>query len=112
MTYRSYASQVTAHVRQSLFQQLEQGAEQILQSAQNIVPIDDGELIGGAVLSKRDSKNKLEIMIAYGTDPISAEYAIIQHENPFYNHAPGKQFKFLEQPFNQIAPQMLSQFRI
>lgn len=110
--YKSYESEVKAKVKDIFFQTAKDGFQEILDASLQIVPIDDRELIDGATLSFQESGDKLEIVIAYGTDPVSAEYAVIQHENPYYNHAPGKQYKFLEQPFNQIAPRLMQAFKV
>ena len=48
-----------------------------------------------------DKSLKTTVYIHFGSDPVSQEYAIIQHENPKYKHDYPTDFKFLENPFEQ-----------
>lgn len=74
----------------------------VYSKSQEHVPLDDGELSTGARVSSEGSlTDHLEAVVAYGTDPISAQYAVKQHEDLSLNHAPGQTAKFLENAFNE-----------
>lgn len=65
--------------------------------SQKIVPIDFGPLKeSGEIISGPDSES-----IVY-----EAPYAVVQHENLEFNHAPGKQAKYLEQPWRESRKRM------
>jgi hypothetical protein len=90
---------------------LKDGAEAILAEAKAQTPVDDGELIGSAAIATQDSNNSIEIVVHYGSDPVSKQYAVIQHENPYYNHPRGGNYKFLENPFNALAPKIMDDLK-
>lgn len=61
--------------------------------AQMICPVGEtGDLAGSAYTEI----NGLEAEVGF-----SEEYALIQHENMEYRHKPGKQAKYLENPFKE-----------
>ncbi|MEU3098507.1 hypothetical protein ABZ690_28075 [Streptomyces sp. NPDC006967] len=69
------------------------GAEFVLAEAQELVPLDEGGLqnTGTASVDEGD----LAAMVSYDTP-----YAVRQHEEMDWRHAPGRQAKYLEQPLN------------
>jgi hypothetical protein len=80
-----------------------EGMELVLNDSQALVPLDEGPLMSNAELIETDDA----IYVSYGLDAESAEYAVIQHENLAYSHAPGRQAKYLEMPFRQLQGRML-----
>jgi len=72
-------------------------AQHIAQGADELVPVDTGNLRSTqqVVPSKMGTKN-MSVEIAYGGP--SAAYALVQHEKDF-NHPEGGQKKYLEVPF-------------
>ena len=108
--YKSYRSTVEPQILSTLKNVLKDGAKQILDSAKLQTPVDDGELIGSATIDIEESYRSLDIAVHYGSDNVSREYAVLQHENPFFRHPIGN-YKFLENPFNQIAPTIMRELR-
>ncbi len=66
-------------------------AEHILGVANDLVPLDEGPLQNSGHV--RVSPGGAQAQIYYDTP-----YAVVQHENLDYRHAPGRQAKYLEQP--------------
>jgi len=94
VTYKSYAQQAKRAVSKAVLDGATDGAEIVLNDSQQIVPLDESPLKeSGAVTVTQDA-----VYISYGRGE-SAEYAVIQHENLNYAHAPGRQAKYLETPF-------------
>jgi hypothetical protein len=77
--------------------------QEVLEASQQIVPLDKTPLQKSAQLTVDDNT----IYVSYGTGE-SAEYATIQHENLNYRHAPGRQAKYLEQPFRAAQPRIIT----
>lgn len=81
------------------------GAKRMFNTSQRLAPFDDGELtLGARISSTGEGTDNFIVVISYGNDPVSAEYAVIQHENLVYNHRPPEQAKFLERAFIQEGP--------
>lgn len=72
------------------------GGEHLLQVSRDLVPIDEGVLERSGAVS-HDEQN-LVVAVSYDTP-----YAVDQHENPVWRHAPGRTWKYLEHPFNAEA---------
>jgi hypothetical protein len=97
----------------SLLQQIKTDAADILRAdtneifgqSQGNVPVDDGELISSGDIASSIGNTNITFTISYGTD-----YAIIQHENPYYHHTNGT-MKYLENPFNAVAPMTLDHLK-
>lgn len=67
--------------------------EHLLGEARDLVPLEEGTLErSGEVIVDPD---KLTVAVVFDTP-----YAIRQHEEMAYRHAPGRQAKYLEQPAN------------
>lgn len=109
-TYKSNLQVILEQIRTDAFDTMRTDANQILGESQANVPIDDGELVSSAVLSEQLDRTKGMFVISYGTGPVSAEYAVIQHENPYYDHHNGS-YKFLEHAFDAIAPTVLTHLK-
>jgi hypothetical protein len=74
-------------------QGLRLAAEHVLTESRAVVPIDEGQLqaYSYALVDETD----LTAAVTYDTP-----YAVRQHEEMSYRHAPGRQAKYLEQPLN------------
>ena len=72
--------------------------------SKRLVPVDKGPLrASGTVLPPEVEGSKLKVVAGYGG--AAKDYAVVQHEDLTLNHKVG-QSKFLEQPFNERAPQV------
>lgn len=67
-------------------------AEHLLAESQRLVPIEEATLERSGVASVDESKG--QAAVSYGT-----VYAVRQHEELTWRHDPGRQAKYLEQPF-------------
>ena len=106
--YTSHRNAIQSHIIDNAKKVVKDGAKEILKEAKDQTPVDDEELIGSAAISEQETATSLELYVHFGSNPVSSEYAVIQHENPFYNHPNGGNYKFLENPFNAIAPSIIS----
>lgn len=92
-------------VTSSGYKGLKTVAEIILDEAQKITPLDTGEL---ETSGRIDGDYKtLTVYISFEKFVNGEDIAIIQHENLLYKHAPGKEAKYLEKPFNYYGPALL-----
>lgn len=75
-------------------------AEHLLQVSRTLVPIEETTLerSGGADVDPAERRAS----VFYDTP-----YAVIQHEELTYRHDPGRQAKYLEQPFNEERDTMI-----
>lgn len=67
--------------------------EHLLSESNKIVPLDEGTLLRSGTVSMEDSQ--LLGAVAYNTP-----YAVRQHEEVDWRHAPGRQAKYLETAVN------------
>lgn len=88
----------TERGRQAASEGLTRALEHTLGVANTLVPLDEGPLQN----SGKVIVNGLDGAISYDT-----KYAVVQHENLTYRHAPGRQAKYLEQPMNTERETML-----
>ncbi len=92
--------QVTIHINAQTMEKAIQKAallagEHILQESQRIVPLETGDLQrAGHVQQDGDT-----VTVGY-----SSPYAVVQHEELDYHHAPGRSAKYLEKPANASGP--------
>lgn len=83
------------------------GTNRMFNRSQHYTPFDDGELTSGARISSVGAgTDELTVVISYGNDAHSAQYALLQHENLLYRHRSPEQAKFLERAFIEEAPMM------
>jgi hypothetical protein len=75
---------------------ISQWAELLLQKSREEVPLDEATLERSGVAST--DEETLTAAVAYDTP-----YAVAQHENMQYTHAPGRKAKYLEDPWNASA---------
>jgi hypothetical protein len=80
------------------------GMQMVLDRSQEIVPLDRTPLQKSGKLDY-DNTN---FVVHYGSN-MSEEYAVLQHENMQFRHAPGRQAKYLEQPFRELTPRILEE---
>ncbi len=105
MKNKWYTKQVISRVKRGGNKGLFAVGEIVLEPAQKITPLDTGELeTSGSV--DQDKKN-LVTYISFSKIVDGAEVSVIQHENPNYNHLPGKRWKFLAEPFFSLGPAFL-----
>jgi hypothetical protein len=95
-----HGQQWLAEAREAAARGLELGLEHVLAKANELVPLEEGTLERSGTVSV-DAAN-LNGTISYDTP-----YAVRQHEELTWRHAPGRQAKFLEQPVNTEAPVVL-----
>lgn len=74
-------------------------AEHVLQVANEVVPLDESELQRSGVASVDESS--LTGMVSYDTP-----YAVRQHEELTWRHAPGRTAKYLENSLNTAGPEV------
>jgi len=95
-------------MRQGAARGLLLGAEHVLQQAQEVVPLDEGPLQQSGTASVDEPS--LTAMVSYDTP-----YAVRQHEELDYRHAPGRTAKYLERPLNasraEVAAIVAAQIR-
>lgn len=95
VTYKSYAKTAVKHMRdRTLAVMADKAKEYFLDPSLELVPLDEGDLQNSGKVSIVGSN----VFVSYDT-----HYAIDQHENLYYRHLPGRQAKYLEQPFRQNA---------
>ncbi len=80
-------------VRAAAIRGITLAAEHLLGESRQLVPLEEGTLerSGTVVVDEQ----KLRATVVYDTP-----YAVRQHEELDYQHAPGRQAKYLEQPMN------------
>lgn len=78
---------------------VDDAAEYLLAEARAIVPYDDGPLSE----SGKASRDGLTGSVSFDTP-----YAVIQHEDLDFRHAPGRTAKYLEGPLNANRDQLLA----
>ena len=98
-TLRWYGPQVKAKARRGAARGLYLWAEHVLEEATRIVPLapSGGTLERSGVASVDEAA--LRAATSYDTP-----YAVRQHEELEWQHAPGRQAKYLETPLNASKP--------
>lgn len=76
--------------------------EHILEESQRLVPLEYGDLQRSGYVDQDGDT----MVVGYNTP-----YALIQHENLEYNHAPGRTAKYLEKPANAAGPAIQEIFK-
>jgi hypothetical protein len=95
------ASVASREIRRAAARGLFLGAEHVLGESSNVVPLDEASLQRSGTASVDEST--LTAMVSYDTP-----YAVRQHEEMDYRHAPGRQAKYLEGPLNAERAQVLA----
>lgn len=84
-------------------------AEEIRGRSMEIVPVDQGDLRASALeVGIEPSVTPGEVKVTFGYGGPGIGYAVVQHETPpdVFSHAPGRSWKYLEQPALQAAQTM------
>lgn len=92
--------EITAEVRRLLAGGLGDAAEYLLGVANELVPLDEGPLMHSGFTDV--DEDDLQAVVGYDT-----VYAVRQHEEMDYQHAPGRQAKYLEEPWLGQREEML-----
>ncbi|GGZ51810.1 hypothetical protein [Streptomyces rubiginosohelvolus] len=74
-------------------------AEYVLGETQAVVPLDEAALSRSGIASVDEAA--LTSAVSYDTP-----YAVRQHEELDFQHAPGRQAKYVEQPLNEARQQV------
>lgn len=83
----------------SLIPPMVQEAETIIGHAKEIVPLDLGPLRASAdEVGINVDEDEYSATVSFGFGGQASHYSIVQHENPFFRHAPGRTWKYLENP--------------
>lgn len=90
---------VQRELRPAAVRGLQLAAEHVLTESQAVVPLDEGPLQNSGTATVDESS--LTAAIAYDTP-----YAVRQHEELDYRHAPGRTAKYLETPLNAERDQV------
>lgn len=96
MTMRWHGDDVTRRMHQAAARGLRDAAEHLLEQSNRTVPIEEGTLQRSGQVSVDDQR--LEAAVSYDTP-----YAIRQHEDMTFRHAPGRRAKWLELTLNERA---------
>jgi hypothetical protein len=86
-------SRILAELRRGEVKGLEAGADHLLEVSQKIVPLDEKVLQDSGTPSVDEDQRRAAV--SYDTP-----YAVIQHEDQTFQHAPGRTAKYLERPMN------------
>lgn len=92
--------QIEALIADGFVDGLLDAAEFLLEESRKIVPIEEGTLerSGAATLDRQAE----EAAVSFDT-----QYAVPQHEHLDWEHDPGRQAKYLEQPYSEHQDTML-----
>ena len=95
----NYGAPGTTAVAGAIYERL----QEILLLAKRLTPYDTGALeSSGQVDLPVIEGGSISVKIGFGN--ASTTYALEQHENLQYKHAPGRQAKYLETPINEAMP--------
>lgn len=84
-------------VRRAAARGLELGMEHVLAESNKLVPLDEDTL-------ERSGKASIDELTLEGAVSYDTPYAVRQHEELDYRHAPGRQAKYLETAVTEQAP--------
>jgi hypothetical protein len=100
-----YLDKVFRKTRDGGYKGLMATAEPIGDDAQRKAPFEEGELETSLVVAG-DKKN-LTVGIGFTKIVNGYDVATRQHEDMTYNHLPGRQAKYLHEPFFRLGPALL-----
>lgn len=92
--YDSNADAVTAKILGGTFAGMVVAGEFLLGESNAVVPLDESILEQSGAVTQDESE--LEVYVSYDT-----VYAVRQHEELTWKHAPGRTAKYLETPANE-----------
>lgn len=90
---------VERQLRQAAARGVFLAAEHVLSESQQVVPLDESPLMHSGTASVDEAT--LTGMVSYDTP-----YAVRQHEELTYRHAPGRTAKYLERPLNDARAEV------
>lgn len=90
--------------RKGMVRGLELGTRLILDTSNDQVPHEEGDLERDGAASVEPST--LTGAVSYGRDPETAKYAVPQHERMDYRHDAGRNAKYLENAFNSVSSEV------
>jgi hypothetical protein len=101
VTYDSHSDRVEAMIFGECFEGLVDAGEFLLTESRVVVPLDEATLErSGAAIPHRPND---KVWVTYDTP-----YAVRQHEELDWKHAPGRTAKYLEGPANEHQDTMLA----
>ncbi|MFB7908113.1 hypothetical protein ACFC1T_16910 [Kitasatospora sp. NPDC056076] len=80
---------------------LADGMEYVLAESKRVVPLEEGTL-------ERSGKAQVDRAALKGAVSYDTPYAVRQHEELDYKHAPGRTAKYLERPAMEARPTVLA----
>lgn len=86
--------QAQALIKAGVRRGVQSAALDLLGKAQNLAPVDTGDLRGSGNTEFQDTAGGYT-----GTVGFAAEYATVQHEDLTFEHPQGGQAKYLEEPY-------------
>jgi len=98
---RWHGDAVARQMRDGAARGLLLAAEHVLQQSQELVPLDESPLMQSGTASV--DPPSLTAVVSYDTP-----YAVRQHEELSYRHAPGRTAKYLERPLNASRSDVLA----
>lgn len=103
ITYKSSIPEVKQKVTQDALDAAAKGMYEVFRDSQLLVPLDKSPLRDSGTLTI----TKKAVIVSYGRGK-SRKYAVDQHENMMYRHLPGRQAKYLEQPFRAHSQMIMA----
>ena len=101
---RENIRRMTKAVRKKLFDEIVHISAQILDhSKKNYVPELSGDLKRSGRLVKHPGRYPT---VEIGFGGAAVDYAVLQHENPFFNHPRGGSYKYLEFAVRDFEPRI------
>lgn len=98
--WRRKVNFVDAATRQAVVTAVNDIALEIAARADDLVPFDTG-VLSGSQRTAHATPRDMTATISYGGP--AAPYALVQHEDMDYRHAPGRTAKYLERPARDIG---------
>lgn len=99
VTFEWNGEQVKRREREGRNRGLRTAAEHLLAVADPLVPVEEGTLVRSGTASVDETKGQSAVSF-------DGPYAVRQHEELTWRHDPGKQAKYLEEPFHAEAETM------
>ncbi len=94
------------------YDQIVKSAEKIKNSAQAQVPYKSGKLQESIDTNIYGDTGRISLVVeASALSKRGYDYAGIQHENPSYNHLPGRKYHYISDPFNAEIPNLQRRIR-
>lgn len=87
-----HGDEIEDRIRAAAVAGLDLASQHLLAESRALVPIEEGTLERSGTATV--DAGKLSALVSYDTP-----YAVRQHEELDYRHAPGRQAKYLEEPF-------------